>query len=86
MSRLGELRLDDPVSTGISDRAWKMAAAAPREGSELPPQKVKELFIARNKARELKDWKTSDQLRNQIAELGWQVQDSPGEQVLIRKK
>ncbi len=85
MSRLGDLHFDEPISKGVSDQAWKLATTAPQEIKELPPQEIMNLFQARNKARDQKDWKTSDQLRDQIEELGWQVQDKPGEQVLIRK-
>jgi cysteinyl-tRNA synthetase len=40
------------------------------------PEAVRELMTKRQTARESKDWTESDNLRNQIEELGWSVEDS----------
>lgn len=39
------------------------------------PEEVSQLLLARNKAREKKDWKKSDELRDKIGELGFDVHD-----------
>ncbi len=42
------------------------------------PAEVQELLIERNKAREDKDWAKSDELRDKIDELGFEVHDLSG--------
>lgn len=45
-------------------------------------QAVQDLLNARQMARQQKNWKESDRLRDQIAQLGWIVQDTPQGQKL----
>ena len=42
-----------------------------------PPQTVMDLIDEREKAREAGNWTESDQLRDEIKSLGWQVNDTP---------
>ncbi len=42
------------------------------------PEGVYELARARERARAEKDFAAADQLRDQIAALGWEVRDGPG--------
>jgi len=87
LAELGEIRWPEPPDQGISPRAIQMArTAAPGPGPGAVPDEVARLAEARRKARRRKDWTASDALRQQIAELGWQVQDSPTEQVLQKSK
>lgn len=55
----------------------------PEEVSDVPAE-VRALLDERKVARDDKDFKTSDKLRDQIKELGWEVRDEEGEQV-VRK-
>jgi cysteinyl-tRNA synthetase len=41
------------------------------------PKEVLALVQAREVARARKDWSDADELRDRIASLGWQVQDTP---------
>jgi len=41
------------------------------------PKEVKQLSTKREKARMAKDWKKSDELRDKIKKLGWDVKDTP---------
>ena len=41
------------------------------------PQNIKELMSKREDAREANDWKSADDLRQRIFELGWYVEDMP---------
>ncbi|MEM3412196.1 MAG: cysteine--tRNA ligase [archaeon] len=41
------------------------------------PAEIKELLAARELARKEKDFKKSDELRNKLKELGWEVMDTP---------
>ncbi len=65
---------------GISQAAWKIVKTAETEKAdeEAIPARVLQLVEERQQARLRKDWSTSDRLREQIAALGYQVQDSPG--------
>jgi cyanophycinase-like exopeptidase len=50
--------------------------APPQTESEELPSQVVELIQQRELARKARDWKTADALRCQIAELGYEVQDT----------
>ena len=51
---------------------------------EVPPPEAEKLLEARQQARADKNWAESDRLRDEIAVLGWQVQDTPEGQKLVR--
>lgn len=62
----------------IRPGAWELLEAAARQaGSIQPPDDVMVLMKARQQARQDQDWKRSDELRQQISDLGWTVQDTP---------
>lgn len=52
---------------------------------EKAPDKIKKLAEQRDKARQDKDWKKADQLRQQVAQNGWQIEDTD-QGTKIRKK
>jgi cysteinyl-tRNA synthetase len=56
-----------------------------RETDELPAA-VAQLADERERARLAKKWKTSDELRDRIAELGWEVRDTKDGQKLTRRR
>ena len=49
-----------------------------------PPPEVVNLVEQRQAARVAKDWAAADELREQIAVLGWEVKDTPDGQKLRR--
>ena len=63
---------------------WHTSAATPREQAtppslapvELPPH-VAGLIEQRERARKARDWPSADALRRQIADLGYEIQDTP---------
>jgi cysteinyl-tRNA synthetase len=59
-------------------------ARAAEEG-DVPPAEVIALLEQRQNARDSKDFKASDGLRDEISSLGWNVQDSKEGQKLVRK-
>ena len=85
---------------GLPPDIWQQALDAQREiveqrQSQLqpetklpdsPPDEVISLLNLRQAARSRKEWSVSDALRNRIAELGWEVVDTPDSQKLIPKK
>jgi len=64
---------------GILGLFWKVP------GEEAWPAEVTSLAEARAAARKARDWKRSDELRDQLAALGVLVEDSPQGQKLKRK-
>jgi cyanophycinase-like exopeptidase len=83
LTDLGALHWSEGPRSGISPRAWEMATQAVQEPEPgIVPEEVARLAEQRLEARRRKDWAASDALRQQIAGLGWEVQDGPGDQVL----
>jgi hypothetical protein len=84
LSELGEFHWPATPGEGISTAAWELAqlVPAPAEVEEETPEEVTRLAEARVQARQRKDWAASDRLRDEIAGLGWQVQDTPTGQSL----
>lgn len=81
LKEFGNFCIPTPPSKGISTEVWQMLEHS-RQMEEMdkeaqPPAEVIALAQARQSARAQKDWATSDHLRRQINELGWNVQDTP---------
>ena len=75
---MDEGRLTPPQARGLL--AWLarvdgVLALQPDNVAAIP-QEVEELLAARAAARAAKEWKKSDELRDQIAALGWTVKDT----------
>lgn len=70
-----------PPGEGLPPQVWQKALDAKKqlrnEPVVSPSQQVLDLLAERQQARVDKDWSRSDILRQQIAELGWQVKDTP---------
>ena len=58
--------------------------AANQQEDEIHSEDVQTLVEERQMARDEKNWAESDRLRDEIAELGWQVQDTPEGQKLVK--
>lgn len=84
LSELGEIRLPNPLHVGIPQDVWDMVMAANEPEDNTAPEKVHALLEQRQKAREEKNWSESDRLRDEIAELGWVVQDTPEGAKLVK--
>ena len=84
LSEIGEIKLPDPIEAGISARAWDMVLNVPAIEDDKPSDKVVALAKKRLAARAQKNWAESDKLRDEIAELGWIVQDSKEGYKLVR--
>jgi cyanophycinase-like exopeptidase len=72
---------------GIPNEVWKLAQQVESSVSKDevgPPQNVVALSEKRQQARDRKDWATSDEIRAQIAGLGWHVKDTPDGPVLSK--
>jgi hypothetical protein len=78
VEKLGSVRCPTTQEEGIPESIWGMVKK--EGGAQLPvniPDEVLHLLEEREKARARKDWKESDALRVRIADLGWQVKDTP---------
>ncbi len=75
LKKLGDIRIPDPVEANIPPHVWEMVCNAPPL-EDVPPDEVVALAEKRLRARANKQWSESDRLRNEIASLGWMVQDS----------
>jgi hypothetical protein len=76
LSELGEFRIPDPLEKDIPAHVWEMCLNAPPLEDDQPSEHVIALVEERVLARASKNWAESDKLRDEIAALGWIVQDS----------
>ena len=68
------------------DRILKVLGVSPAFEQEVQaPAEMQKLAEARNAARQAKDWKESDRLRDELAKNGWEVRDAAGGWRLVRK-
>jgi cysteinyl-tRNA synthetase len=56
------------------------------EGEEKAPAEAQQLLADRQEAREGKDFERADSLRDQLAEMGWEVRDEAGGARLVRRR
>ena len=85
LSELGEFRVPEPLDAGIPANVWKMVTEANQPEEDVPPPEAQKLLEARQQARADKNWAESDRLRDEIASLGWQVQDTPEGVKLVKE-
>jgi len=78
------LEFDNVLGLGLENSAIDQKANLEGLNKAQVPEKVLELLDLRNKAREAKDWQKSDQLRDEIAELGFKVTDETNGQQIAR--
>ena len=79
MSELGDVRIPD-VSEGIRPEVWEETFAAQTREEEAASSLSDEaaaLIEEREEARRAKDWNRADALREQLAEMGYTVIDTP---------
>jgi len=80
---LGDLQIPNPIERNISAQAWDMVCNV-SSIDEKPSEDVIALAEQRQQARANKQWGESDALRNEIAALGWTVQDSKDGYKLVK--
>jgi hypothetical protein len=83
LSELGDVDIPNPIEKGIPAHVWDMVCNPPPL-EESPSTQVIALAEKRLEARANKQWEISDQLRNEIASLGWMVQDSKDGYKLVK--
>lgn len=77
LDQLGPWRLPDPISDGLPEEVWQRSQEGLEESDERTPSPVvRNLVDQRERARNEKDWSEADRLRDRLAEMGWQIQDT----------
>lgn len=82
LHRIGPFEVPEP-GAGIRSDVWDHAlethlALLENKSAETQiPSQVLALVEERKRARNDKDWSSADRLRDEIADLGWQVKDTP---------
>ncbi len=85
LEQFGESLWPDPED-GLPEQVWKQVLQAEKQKEQeahivkktgTPTSDVMDLVVERQAARLDKEWRRADLLRGQIAELGWQVIDTP---------
>jgi cyanophycinase-like exopeptidase len=84
LNELGEIHIPDPIERDIPGDVWDMVMNAPPLEGDGPSHEIIALAEQRLSEREKKNWAESDKLRDQIAELGWTVQDSKDGYKLVK--
>ena len=84
LSELGRLNIPDPIEQGINPKVWETVVNAPPLEDDRPSNEVLILLDQRREARLNKQWAESDRIRDQIAALGWTVQDTKDGQKLVK--
>ncbi len=86
--------LDDGSLTAAAARGWLdwwkridsvLALSSDSSDKSDLPDEIAQLAEARVQARLAKEWKKSDELRDQLAALGWEVRDTKDGQTLTRR-
>ena len=84
---MDEKKLTPPQARGLLQwlaRVDGVLALEPDASAAVISAEVEELVDARAAAREAKEWKKSDAIRDQIAALGWTVKDTKDGQKILR--
>ncbi len=84
LSELGGVNIPAPLAKDIPPHVWDMVLNAPRLEEDRPPDEVIALAEERLAARTNKNWAESDRLRDEIAALGWTVQDAKDGYKLVK--
>lgn len=84
LAELGTFRIPEPLEKDIPASVWEMCLNAPPREEDQPSQEVVALVEQRLAARANRDWAESDKLREEIAALGWIVQDSKDGYKLVK--
>jgi len=84
LSELGEFLIPEPIEKDIPAHVWEMCLNAPPLDDDQPSEHVIALVEQRVLARANKNWGASDKLRDEIAALGWTVQDSKDGYKLVK--
>ncbi len=84
LSEIGNIKIPEPIESGIPAKVWEMVINAVLPEDDKPSDEVIRLAENRLAARAEKNWAESDRLRDEIAALGWAVQDGKDGYTLVK--
>jgi len=84
LKEIGDIHIPDPIDSGIPPNVWDMVVNPPPLEDDEPSDQVIALAEKRLAVRAEKKWAESDKLRDEIAALGWMIQDSKDGYELVR--
>jgi len=84
LNEIGEFIVPNPIEKDIPENVWDMVVNAPPLEDDKPSDEVISLAEKRLTVRAEKNWAESDKLRNEIAALGWTVQDKKNGYELVK--
>lgn len=84
LMEIGDIHIPDPIDSGIPPNVWDMVVNPPPLEDDEPSDQVIALAEKRLAVRAEKKWAESDKLRDEIAALGWMIQDSKDGYELVR--
>jgi hypothetical protein len=84
LKEIGDFQIPDPIDKDIPEHVWDMVVNAPSLEADKPSDEVIVLAEKRKAVREEKNWAESDKLRDELASLGWTVQDSKDGYKLVK--
>jgi cyanophycinase-like exopeptidase len=85
ISGFGEYHIPNPIDRDIPAHVWELVVNAAPPGEDEPSEVVIALAEKRQQARADNDWAKSDALRDELAALGWTVQDTKEGQKLMKR-
>ncbi|MCC7117072.1 MAG: hypothetical protein IT310_00990 [Anaerolineales bacterium] len=84
LEELGNFQPPKDLREGIRAEVWDLLASASAPQDATPPDEALSLLQLRKEARARKDFTEADRLRDQLAALGWSVQDAKEGQRLVK--
>ena len=84
LKEIGDFKIPDPMNKDIPENVWNMVVNAPPLEGDKPSDDVVLLAEKRLTVRAEKNWAESDKLRDEIAALGWTVQDKKDGYELVK--
>ena len=84
LKEIGDFKIPDPINKDIPENVWDMVVNAPPLEDDKPSDAIISLAEKRLTVRAEKNWAESDKLRDEIAALGWTVQDKKDGYELVK--
>jgi cysteinyl-tRNA synthetase len=76
----------EPVGPGrVGEMLYALGLESIMEAEEEAPEEVQRLAAEREDARAMRDFIRADEIRDQLAEAGWEIRDTPGGARLVRR-
>jgi cysteinyl-tRNA synthetase len=69
----------------LEEMLWGLGLEALLEGEEDAPEELQRLAAEREEARAARDFERADRIRDELAEAGWEIRDTPEGARLVRQ-